>query len=173
MKSENSDNGTPSGKSYEVLYATRSRVETVQQTTLSESPPNGFTNGVCLLPVVPPDEAGIKPTPWLVQGWIKLKRLAVLSSMYKSLKSYVARQLALCIASGLPFLGVHRVHESAKCGSVVIVGAEEEYNDVLWTLSRAARGLGLSSEAFAALPIKILPAIGLDLFRRVFYTSPI
>ena len=159
-------NGTSGGKSWEVLYATGSRVEAVQQATLCESPPKGFANGVCLLPVVPPGEAQIKPTPWLVQGWIKLKRIAVLSALYKSLKSYLARQLALSVASGLPFLGVHRIHESAKRGSVVIVCAEEEYNDVLWTLYRAARGLGLSPEAFAALPIRILPAIGRDFFRR-------
>lgn len=164
-------NGTSSGKSWEVLYATDSRVEAIHQTTLSESPPEGFTDGVCLLPVVPPDEAQIPPTPWLVEGWIKLKRLAVLSALYKSLKSYVARQLALGVASGLPFLGVHRIHESAKRGSVVIVCAEEEYSDVLWTLNRAARGLGLSSEAFAALPIRILPAIGLDFFRRDMETG--
>ncbi len=140
MKSENSDNGTPSGKSYEVLYVTRLRVEAVQQTTLSESPPKGFTNGVCLLPVVPPDEAGIKPTPWLIDRWIRLGRITVLSALYKGLKSYMARQLALCVASGLPFLGVHRIHESAKRESVVIVCAEEEYNDALWALYRAARG---------------------------------
>ena len=108
---------------FEIVYATSSETTTVQQPTLNEEPPQGFENGVCLLPVVRPEEARLSPTPWLVEGWVRSEGTTILSGPYKSLKSFFGRQLALSIASGTPFLGVHEIHPSAKGRSVILISA--------------------------------------------------
>lgn len=153
-------------RTWEVLYATPSNTTTIKQTTLDDDPPKGFEGGVCLLPLVQPEDARIERTPWLITDWLRLEGTTILSGQYKSLKSFFARQLALSVTSGLPFLGVHEVFKGAKRKPVVIVCAEEKYNDVIHALHRAATGLGIGPEQYDALPIKVWPALGASLFSK-------
>jgi len=153
-------------KLWEVIYATPSDTTTIKQTTLNDDPPEGFEESVCLLPLVRPEDARIERTPWLIESWLRLEGTTILSGQYKSLKSFFGRQLALSIVTGLPFLSVHEVFEGAKCRPVVLVCAEEKYNDVVHALARAAKGLGIASHEYDALPIKVWPALGTSLFTK-------
>lgn len=153
-------------KTWDVLYATPSNTTTIKQATLDDDPPKGFEGGVCFLPLVRPEDARIERTPWLIADWLRLEGTTILSGRYKSLKSYVGRQLALSIASGLPFLHVHEVFRGARRRPVVIVCAEEKYNDVIHALYRAATGLGIGPEQYDALPIKVWSALGASLFSK-------
>lgn len=88
---------------WDVIYATPCNSTTIPRQSFSEPPPPAFAGGITLLPLVDPDEAGIKPTPWLVEGWLRAEGVTILSGRYKSLKAFIARQLALSI--GPPILG--------------------------------------------------------------------
>src|SRR3990172_12728195 len=111
--------------SWWVTYATASDSTMVEQSMLTESPPPGYEGSVALLPVVHPHSAMITPTPWLVDGWLRLGGTTILSGRYKSLKSFIARQFALSVAGGLPFLGRYAIHESVRARHAVLVCAEE------------------------------------------------
>jgi AAA domain len=151
---------------HQVIYATPTQVITVGQDTTADKPPSGFEGGVALLPLVNPQRAGIERTPWLVEGWLRAGGVTILSARYKSLKSYFARQLAISIAAGHPFLDTHAVLPTARGRPVAIVCAEESYNDVVNAVWRAARGLGLSPQHIEQLPIRIQPALGKTLFEK-------
>jgi len=165
MDSQGSNNDHPSSR-HEVIYATPTQATRVSQPTLEDKPPTGYEGGVTLLPLVDPQKAGIEPTPWLVEDWLRLGGVTILSARYKSLKSFLARQLALSVASGLPFLESHEVVASARGRPVIIVCAEEQYNDVLNALWREALGLGIGADRFAQLPIHVEPVLGKPFFAK-------
>jgi len=88
---------------FQVIYATATQLKIVEQTTLNEEQPEGFENALCLLPIVRPEQASLKRTPWLIEGWVQAEGTTILSGRYKSLKSFFARQIALSVASGVDF----------------------------------------------------------------------
>lgn len=148
---------------HEIIYANSVQAISVNQPTLTQKPPKGFESGVAALPVRDPAKAGVDQTPWLVQDWLRAGGVTILSARYKSLKSYLARQLAISIASGRPFLDTYDVLQDARGRPVVIVCAEERYNDVLIAIWRAANGLGINSDT---LPIHIVPVLGKPFFKK-------
>ena len=119
------------GKYWEVIYATPSDTTVVRQPTLDDQPPPGFTDGICFRPMAHPEDAQLRPTPWLIADHIKLGGAAIISGQYKNLKSFVTRQMALCVAGGIPYLGTYPIFDAARQKPVVIICAEEKYYKVV------------------------------------------
>ncbi len=157
---------TPDGEEerFDVLYADTTATQTVQQSTLDYQPPQGLRGSLYLIPVVAPKRVRLKPTPWAVDGWFRAGGVALLSGRYKSHKSYVARQVAISVVTGRPFLGLHAVSDDIKGRPVIFICAEEKVSDLLYAFERAAEGLYLDMQELSV--IKVWPAVGVELFEK-------
>jgi DNA-binding HxlR family transcriptional regulator len=85
------------------------------------------------------DELANRPPPeWLIDGMLTESGLAMLWAPPESYKSFIAIDLAMCIATGMPFHG-----RPVKAGPVVYVAAEDDQGVTSRMLGwRATRGQG-------------------------------
>ena len=105
---------------------------------------------------LPAEVAGT--TRWLVEGLWSEQAVGILGGEPKCCKSFLALDLAVSVASGLPCLRRHPVRQS---GRVLLFPAE----DSLAVVRRRLQGIcAAAGAAFEALPVEVItaPALRLD-----------
>jgi RecA-family ATPase len=86
-----------------------------------------------------------EPREWLVDGWLPRGALTLCAGRGASGKSTLALQLAAVVAEGSPFLGL-----LTRDGSVVVLAAEDDPDEVRRRLYAISRETGVSVETLAA-----------------------
>lgn len=81
------------------------------------------------------------PTRWRIDAVLPSQGVAVLGGLPKAGKSLLSNQQALCIASGMPFLGQETVQ-----GRVLLIEAEGSRPALQDRLRRQSAGLGISTD---------------------------
>src|SRR5437899_608785 len=95
------------------------------------------------LPPVPLDNILTNPLPpisWVCQPWITQGAKTVLFGEWGSMKTWVLLHMALCMASGHPWLGHKTVPQT-----VLYIDEEMGERTLRSRLKRLARGLGLGT----------------------------
>jgi hypothetical protein len=144
-----------------------------------EPPPDDYVHGDADAPTATPAEATVQPQPapaawvvalpeqifaplaepdYLIAGLIRRGGLLEIQAYGGSGKSWLAVDLALSVASGLPWLGRFVV----KCSSVVCLDYENGFYEMARRLQANARALGLQ------MPV---PGIGLITMPDQYMTS--
>lgn len=79
-----------------------------------------------------------EPMQFLVDKWLPVKAVTVLTAHGGVGKSTVSLQLAVCMALGLPWFGIPTI-----CSRVLIVSCEDSQQAVHWRLQHVCRHLGV------------------------------
>jgi len=98
--------------------------------------------------------------PWMIHSWIARGDVVCLAAEPKMMKSWLALDLAIALASAGRFLPIQ-----VAGGPYRVLYLDEENNPRIIgrRLRKLARGLGMSAEAAATLPIKYLSGNHLNL----------
>jgi replicative DNA helicase len=92
----------------------------------------------------------IEPGRWLARNLIPEQGRMLLVAESGAGKSWVLEDLALCVASGLPWLGLEEEFPiSGNSGPVLIVDEESAANRIKYRIARIAAGRGLTIHDFA------------------------
>lgn len=90
---------------------------------------------------------------WLVETFWPHPSYGTLGGPEKSMKSYLSTLLVLAVASARPFLGVYPVHRQ---GPVTVFTGEAGRKLWIRRARHLARGMGISDEELASLPIRVI-----------------
>lgn len=118
---------------------------------LSELTENAPTEQTCRLSTWHFGDKEPEPTKWLVEGLIPEESCVVIGAEEKTGKSWLLFHLALCLASGLPFLGRFNVN---RRGKVLIYSPESGREAKRRRLYGLCWGMGIEpSEVEESLPL--------------------
>ncbi len=83
-----------------------------------------------------PQEANVK---FIIEGLLPEMELAVAAGQPDCMKSWVTLNLGLCVASGEPFLGVHKVSSPGRVALVCEDDPPGELQRRIWWLARGMK----------------------------------